>query len=68
MNKQEANTIAKQADLNNVFKFIENNAKSGSYSCNLITNKYIIGELNKLGFNCGLVNEEKSHWHIDWSD
>lgn len=60
MNKQEANTIAKQADLNNVFKFIENNANSGSYSCNLITNKYIIGELNKLEFNWDLLMKRKA--------
>lgn len=68
INKQEANTIAKQADLNNVFKFIEDNAKSGNYSCNLITNRYIIGKLHELGFFCRLVNEVKSRWNIDWSD
>lgn len=68
MNKQEAYEIAKNAELKNILNCIEGAAQSGGYSKNIyISDMGIIYELNKLGFNCGLVYEEQNIWHIDWS-
>ena len=68
MNKQEAYEIARKAELENVLNLIENAAKSGEYNRRLIIlNREVIDELNKLGFNCGLVDKEINAWNIDWS-
>lgn len=68
MNKQEAYEIAKKAELEDVLNLIRNAAQAGDYNRHLIIlNREIIYELNKLGFNCGLVNKKTNSWHIDWS-
>ena len=68
MNKQEAYEIAKKAELEDVLNLIRNAARAGDYNRHLIIlNREIIYELNKLGFNCGLVDEEINVWNIDWS-
>ena len=68
MNKQEVYEIARKAELENVLNLIGNAAKSGEYNRRLIvSNREVIDELNKLGFNCGLIDKEENIWHIDWS-
>lgn len=68
MNKQEAYELAKKAELKSALNFIGNAAKDGEYNRSLIiSNREVIDELNKLGFNCGLINEETNVWNIDWS-
>lgn len=68
MNKQEAYEIAKKAELKKILNHIECYAQSGKYNRHLtISDREIIYELNKLGFNCGLIDKEENIWHIDWS-
>lgn len=68
MNKQEAYEIARKAELENVLNLIGHAAKDGEYNRRLIvSSREVIDEVNKSGFNCGLIDEEMSVWHIDWS-
>lgn len=68
MNKQEAHEIARKAELKRILNDIEEVAKCGEYHRQLkILDREVIYELNKLGFNCGLVNKKTNSWHIDWS-
>lgn len=69
MNKQEAYEIARNAELKRILNRIEETAQSGEYDRQVIvSNREVINELNKLGFNCGLIDKEKNIWHIDWSN
>jgi hypothetical protein len=69
MNKQEAYEIARNAELKRILNRIEETALSGEYDRQVIvSNREVINELSKLGFNCGLIDEEKNIWHIDWSN
>lgn len=68
MNKQEAYETARKAELKRILNCIEDAAQSGEYNRRLmVSNREVIDELNKSGFNCGLIDEEMSVWHIDWS-
>lgn len=68
MNKQEAYEIARNAELKRILKRIEETAQSGEYDRQVIvSNREVINELNKLGFNCGLIYKDNNVWHIDWS-
>lgn len=68
MNKQEAYEIAKQAELNSALSRIEAAAKRGDYHIRfVIENTEVVDELNKLGFNCGRVEDFNMTWNIDWS-
>lgn len=68
MNKQEAYEIAKKAELKWILNLIVESAQSGEYNRRVsVSNREIIYELNKLGFNCGLIDKEENIWHIDWS-
>lgn len=68
MDKQEAYEIAKKAELQRILNYIEDIAKYGEYYVQLkVSDRENIDELNKLGFNCGLVDKKKNSWHIDWS-
>lgn len=62
MNKQEAYKIARNAELKRILNRIEETALSGEYDRQVIvSNREVINELSKLGFNCGLIDEEKKH-------
>lgn len=70
MNKQEAYEIARKAEFEGTLTLIENAAKNGEYNRRLVfSNREVINELNKLGFNCGYIKDvdEGEIWNIDWS-
>lgn len=68
MNKQEAYETARKAELKRILNCIEDAAQSGEYNRRLmVSNREVIDELNKSGFNCGLINEEMRVWHIERS-
>lgn len=71
MNKQEAYETARKAELKRMLNYIEETAKAGDYNRRLrVSDREIIHELNKLGFNCGYIEDvdDGEIWHIDWSD